>query len=106
MRSRRIPKKSARSATIPTPEGLYVHAKLLNKETGEWTVQMPGEEEKGIFMAELPKMTDSGTFIINGAERVIVSQLVRPPAFTTPRPSIRPASRSMPLPSSPAAAPG
>ena len=58
---------------------LYVHAKLLNKETGEWTVQMPGEEEKGIFMAELPKMTDSGTFIINGAERVIVSQLVRSP---------------------------
>ena len=59
-----------RDATFSAP--LRVRASLLNKETGE-------VKEQDIFMGDFPIMTDSGTFIINGAERVIVSQLVRSP---------------------------
>ncbi len=51
---------------------LYVRVRLLNKETGEI-------KESEVFMGDFPLMTDSGTFVINGAERVIVSQLVRSP---------------------------
>ena len=51
---------------------LRVKARLLNKESGEI-------KESEVFMGDFPLMTDSGTFIINGAERVIVSQLVRSP---------------------------
>lgn len=59
-----------RDTTYSAP--LRVRASLLNKETGE-------VKEQDIFMGDFPLMTDSGTFIINGAERVIVSQLVRSP---------------------------
>jgi len=59
-----------RDATYAAP--LRVRASLLNKETGE-------VKEQDIFMGDFPLMTDRGTFIINGAERVIVSQLVRSP---------------------------
>ena len=59
-----------RDVTYAAP--LKVTIRLLNKETGEIK-----QQEK--YMGDLPKMTDSGTFIINGAERVIVSQLVRSP---------------------------
>ena len=52
---------------------LKVQARLFNNETGE-------VKEQEIFFGDLPLMTDSGTFIINGAERVIVSQLVRSPS--------------------------
>jgi DNA-directed RNA polymerase subunit beta len=51
---------------------LRVTARLLNKETGEI-------KESEVFMGDFPLMTQSGTFVINGAERVIVSQLVRSP---------------------------
>ena len=51
---------------------LRVTARLLNKETGEI-------KESEVFMGDFPLMTPSGTFVINGAERVIVSQLVRSP---------------------------
>ena len=51
---------------------LRVNVRLMNKETGEI-------KEQEVFMGDFPLMTDSGTFIINGAERVIVSQLVRSP---------------------------
>lgn len=51
---------------------LRVKARLLNKENGEI-------KESDVFMGDFPLMTDSGTFVINGAERVIVSQLVRSP---------------------------
>jgi len=51
---------------------LRVTARLLNKETGEI-------KESDVFMGDFPLMTPSGTFVINGAERVIVSQLVRSP---------------------------
>ncbi len=59
-----------RDVTYAAP--LRVKARLLNKETGEI-------KEQEIFMGDFPLMTDSGTFVINGAERVIVSQLVRSP---------------------------
>ena len=59
-----------RDATYAAP--LYVTARLINKQTGE-------VKEQEIFMGDFPLMTDSGTFISNGAERVIVSQLVRSP---------------------------
>ncbi|MEG3029309.1 MAG: DNA-directed RNA polymerase subunit beta [Oscillospiraceae bacterium] len=59
-----------RDVTYAAP--LKVTIRLLNKETGEIK-----EQEK--FMGDFPKMTESGTFIINGAERVIVSQLIRSP---------------------------
>ncbi len=51
---------------------LQVKVRLINKETGEI-------KEQDIFMGEIPLMTPSGTFVINGAERVIVNQLVRSP---------------------------
>ncbi len=53
---------------------LMVSVRLINKETGEI-------KEQEIFMGEFPLMTEQGTFIINGAERVIVSQLVRSPGM-------------------------
>ncbi len=59
-----------RDVTYAAP--LRVRARLLNKETGEI-------KESEVFMGDFPIMTESGTFIINGAERVIVSQLVRSP---------------------------
>ncbi|HZJ78203.1 MAG TPA: DNA-directed RNA polymerase subunit beta [Clostridia bacterium] len=59
-----------RYATYSAP--LRVLARLLNKETGDI-------KEKEVFMGDFPVMTESGTFIINGAERVVVSQLVRSP---------------------------
>ena len=59
-----------RDVTFAAP--LRVTARLLNKETGE-------VKEQEIFMGDFPLMTESGTFVINGAERVIVSQLVRSP---------------------------
>ena len=60
----------ARDATYACP--LRVRMRLRNKETGEI-------KEQELFMGDFPRMTDSGTFIINGAERVIVSQIVRSP---------------------------
>ncbi|MDR0286618.1 MAG: DNA-directed RNA polymerase subunit beta [Clostridiales bacterium] len=59
-----------RDTTYASP--LNVKVRLINKETGEI-------KEQKLFMGEFPLMTDNGTFIINGAERVIVSQLVRSP---------------------------
>ncbi|MBR3623997.1 MAG: DNA-directed RNA polymerase subunit beta, partial [Selenomonadaceae bacterium] len=59
-----------RDVTYSAP--LRVNVRLYNKETGEI-------KEQEVFMGDFPLMTDTGTFIINGAERVIVSQLVRSP---------------------------
>ncbi|MGE5328446.1 MAG: DNA-directed RNA polymerase subunit beta [Deltaproteobacteria bacterium] len=61
-----------RDATYAAP--LKVKVRLINKETGE-------VKEQEIFMGDFPLMTEQGTFIINGAERVIVSQLVRSPGI-------------------------
>ena len=60
-----------RETTYAAP--LKVEVRLFNRETGEI-------KEQEIFLGDMPIMTDSGTFIINGAERVIVSQLVRSPS--------------------------
>jgi len=59
-----------RDVTYAVP--LRVKVRLINKETGE-------VKEQEVFMGDFPLMTENGTFIINGAERVIVSQLVRSP---------------------------
>lgn len=67
-----------RDVTYSAP--LKVRVRLINKETGE-------VKEQEVFMGDFPLMTETGTFIINGAERVVVSQLVRSPGvyfdFTT-----------------------
>ena len=59
-----------RDVTLAAP--IRVNVRLINRETGEI-------KEQEVFMGDFPLMTDTGTFIINGAERVIVSQLVRSP---------------------------
>ena len=67
-----IPECKERDATYAAP--LKVRVRLHNKETDEIN-------EHEIFMGDLPLMTETGTFVINGAERVIVSQLVRSPGI-------------------------
>ena len=62
----------ARDATYAAP--MKVSVRLHNKETGEI-------KEQEIFMGDFPLMTQSGTFVINGAERVVVSQIVRSPGI-------------------------
>ncbi|MDY2967197.1 MAG: DNA-directed RNA polymerase subunit beta, partial [Vescimonas coprocola] len=62
----------ARDATYAAP--MKVSVRLRNKETGEI-------KEQEIFMGDFPLMTHSGTFVINGAERVVVSQIVRSPGI-------------------------
>jgi len=59
-----------RDMTFAAP--LWVRIKLVNRETGEVTQQ-------NVFMGDFPLMTENGTFIVNGAERVVVSQLIRSP---------------------------
>ncbi|MFM1838884.1 MAG: DNA-directed polymerase beta subunit [Actinomycetota bacterium] len=59
-----------RDMTYASP--VFVRARFLNKPTGEI-------KEQVVFMGDFPKMTEKGTFIINGTERVVVSQLVRSP---------------------------
>ena len=59
-----------RDMTFAAP--LWVRVKLVNRETGEVSAQ-------NVFMGDFPLMTENGTFIINGAERVVVSQLIRSP---------------------------
>jgi DNA-directed RNA polymerase subunit beta len=66
-----IEEAKERDATYNAP--LRVKVRLINNETGE-------VKEQEVFMGDFPLMTDTGTFIINGAERVIVSQLVRSPS--------------------------
>ena len=65
--------KECKDRQITYAAPLKVQARLFNNETGE-------VKEQEIFFGDMPLMTDSGTFIINGAERVIVSQLVRSPS--------------------------
>ena len=66
-----IKESKDRETTYAAP--LRVDVRLFNRESGE-------VKEQEIFMGDMPMMTDSGTFVINGAERVIVSQLVRSPS--------------------------
>ncbi len=64
--------KECKEREINFSQPLYVRTRLVMKETGEI-------KEQQIFMGDIPVMTNNGTFIINGAERVVVSQLVRSP---------------------------
>ncbi|MGF3196200.1 DNA-directed RNA polymerase subunit beta [Facklamia sp. P13055] len=64
--------EEARSHDANYSKPIYVNLRLVNKESGE-------VKEQEVFFGDFPIMTDMGTFIINGAERVIVSQLVRSP---------------------------
>ncbi|WP_342753098.1 DNA-directed RNA polymerase subunit beta [Shouchella clausii] len=66
-----VEESKERDVTFAAP--LRVKVRLINKETGE-------VKEQEVFMGDFPLMTETGTFIINGAERVIVSQLVRSPS--------------------------
>ncbi|MDA3128909.1 DNA-directed RNA polymerase subunit beta [Aliibacillus thermotolerans] len=66
-----IDEAKERDVTYSAP--LRVKVRLMNKETGE-------VKEQEVFMGDFPLMTETGTFIINGAERVIVSQLIRSPS--------------------------
>ncbi|KKE78584.1 MULTISPECIES: DNA-directed RNA polymerase subunit beta [Bacillaceae] len=66
-----VDESKSRDVTYNAP--LRVKVRLINNETGE-------VKEQEVFMGDFPLMTDTGTFIINGAERVIVSQLVRSPS--------------------------
>lgn len=66
-----VEESKERDVTYAAP--LRVKVRLINKETGE-------VKEQEVFMGDFPLMTETGTFIINGAERVIVSQLVRSPS--------------------------
>jgi DNA-directed RNA polymerase subunit beta len=64
--------EEAKRRDAPFASQMYVTCRLVNKETGEI-------KEQEVFIGELPLMTERGTFIINGAERVIVNQIVRSP---------------------------
>lgn len=66
-----VEESKERDVTYAAP--LRVKVRLINKETGE-------VKEQEVFMGDFPLMTETGTFVINGAERVIVSQLVRSPS--------------------------
>jgi DNA-directed RNA polymerase subunit beta len=66
-----VEESKERDVTYAAP--LRVKVRLINRETGE-------VKEQEVFMGDFPLMTESGTFVINGAERVIVSQLVRSPS--------------------------
>ena len=65
--------EECREREITFSQPLYVQAQLRDQETGEVT-------QSDIFFGDVPMMTDTGTFIINGAERVLVSQLQRAPS--------------------------
>ena len=66
--------KECKDRQITYAAPLKVQTRLFNNETGE-------VKEQEIFLGDMPLMTDSGTFVINGAERVVVSQLVRSPSI-------------------------
>ena len=77
-----LPKSSVeecrnRDMTYQSP--LRIRTRLTIKETGEI-------KESEVYMGDFATMTDQGTFIVNGTERVVVSQLVRSPASTSPAP--------------------
>jgi DNA-directed RNA polymerase beta subunit len=74
-----------RDATYSAP--LYVKAEFMNNNTGEI-------KQQTVFMGDFPLMTEKGTFVVNGTERVVVSQLVRSRAPTLSAPLTRPATRT------------
>ncbi len=75
MHDQRVAESYCRERDITFAAPLRIWARLVMKETGE--IKETGQD--GIFLGDFPMMTSDGTFIINGAERVVVSQLVRSP---------------------------
>jgi DNA-directed RNA polymerase subunit beta len=71
-RDQKFTEEECRDKDITFSRPLFVEATFVNKQTGEI-------KEQEVFMGDFPMMTDRGTFIINGTERVVVSQLVRSP---------------------------
>ena len=69
-----VEESRSREANYAAPLRAVMRLEIINKQTGEVI-----EKEEEVFLGDLPLMTDNGTFIINGAERVIVSQIVRSP---------------------------
>lgn len=69
-----VEESRSREANYAAPLKAKMRLEVVNKQTGEVI-----EKEEEVFLGDLPLMTDNGTFIINGAERVIVSQIVRSP---------------------------
>ena len=72
LRSPKYSERECREREVTYSAPLFVRVRLVTKETGEI-------KEQDIFMGDFPLMTPRGTFVINGAERVVVSQLVRSP---------------------------
>ena len=70
----KYPEEECKERDVNYAAPLRVVVRLFNKETGEVS-------EREIFMGDFPLMTENGTFIINGAERVVVSQIVRSPGM-------------------------
>ena len=68
----KYPEDECRDRDITFSAPLWVKVKLVNRDTGEIS-------EQEVFMGDFPLMTDAATFIINGSERVVVSQLIRSP---------------------------
>jgi DNA-directed RNA polymerase subunit beta len=68
----KYPEEECRERDITFSAPLWVKVKLVNRDTGEVS-------EQEVFMGDFPLMTDAATFIINGSERVVVSQLIRSP---------------------------
>jgi DNA-directed RNA polymerase subunit beta len=68
----KYPENECRDRDMTYASPLWVNVRLINKETGEI-------QEQEVFMGDFPLMTENGTFVINGAERVVVSQLIRSP---------------------------
>jgi DNA-directed RNA polymerase subunit beta len=68
----KYPEKECRERDMTFASPLWVNVRLINRETGEI-------QEQEVFMGDFPLMTENGTFVINGAERVVVSQLIRSP---------------------------
>ena len=68
----KYPENECRERDMTYASPLWVNVRLINKETGEI-------QEQEVFMGDFPLMTENGTFVINGAERVVVSQLIRSP---------------------------
>ena len=64
--------KECRERDMTLAASLWISVRLINKDTGEM-------QEQEVFFGDFPLMTDNGTFIVNGAERVVVSQLIRSP---------------------------
>jgi DNA-directed RNA polymerase beta subunit len=96
----KYPEDECRERDITFSAPLWVKVRLVNKDTGEVS-------EQEVFMGDFPLMTESATFIINGSERVVVSQLIRSPGVYFTVSQTAPPGAIWPAPSSsPAAAPG